>query len=153
MVQQHSCISTPQQNGVDERKNHHLLNVARAVCFHASLLVTFWGEGILTTTYLINRMHTPLLLGKTPYEILFQRPPTYGHLCVFGCLCFSTNVFPKGKFASHTHHYVFIGYPYGQKTYRLYDLDSKHIFTSRDMVFHENIFSFANHNAKLPPYK
>ena len=77
----------------------------------------------------------------------------YDHLRVFGCLCFSTNVFPKGKFAICAHHCVFIGYPYGQKAYRLYDLESKHIFTSQDVVFHENIFLFANHNAKLPPSK
>ena len=145
VVQQHSCISTPQQNGVAKRKQLHLLNVVHAVHFHASLP--------LTTTYLINRVPTPLLSGKTPYEILFQHPPTYGHLRVFGCLCFSTNVFPKGKFSSRANRCVFIGYPYGQKAYRIYDLDSKQIFTSRDVVFHANIFSFANHTAKLPPSK
>ena len=41
---------------------------------------------------------------------------------------------------------VFIGYPTGIKGYRLYDLSSKQIFVSQDMVFHESIFPFQSYS-------
>lgn len=37
-----------------------------------------------------------------------------------------------------------MGYPSGQKAYCLYDLETRQIFSSRDVVFHESIFPFSH---------
>ena len=66
IIQQTNCVFTPQQNGVVECKHRHFLNMSRALLFQAHLPTKFWGDTILTTTYLINRTLTPLLSGKTP---------------------------------------------------------------------------------------
>lgn len=118
--------------------------MARALRFHAHLPFNFWGECMLTTAYLIKRLHTPLLAGKSPYELLFNRPPIYKHLCVFYCLCYATNLHPSHKFDKQARKYIFVGYPFGQKAYRIYELETKKFFSSRDVIFHENVFPFAN---------
>ena len=120
-----SCVGTPEQNGRAERKHRHILNVARALCFQASLPIALWGECILTAAYLKNRTPTPLLAGKTPYELLYQRPPPLAHLRVFGSLCYAHNKNHRGdKFAARSVKGVFIGYPHGQKGWRVLNRDT-----------------------------
>lgn len=77
ILQQFSCLGTPQQNGVVECKHRHLLNVARALRFQADLQLIFWGDCIFTATYLINRTPSKILAGQTPYEKLYGHPPDF----------------------------------------------------------------------------
>lgn len=108
-----------------ERKHRHLLEVARAFRFQAIHHYLF-GVNVLTATFLINRFPTPVLSGKTPHEVLLSSAPSYEHLRAFGCLCYAhTHSLPKNKFAPRATRSVFVGYPYGQRGYRVYDLHTK----------------------------
>ncbi|KAL0448192.1 UNVERIFIED_CONTAM: Retrovirus-related Pol polyprotein from transposon RE2 [Sesamum latifolium] len=140
-------------NGVVERKHKHLLQIARALMFQSSLPSQFWTEALLTATYIVNRLPTSVLCWKTPYEVLYQKPVDYAWLKVFGCLVFATNVIPhKSKFTKRAHKCVFLGYALGQKGYKLYDVDEKVMFVSRDVVFHETIFLYEKVSASESDY-
>ena len=61
ILHQSSCAYTPQQNGVAERKNRHLVETARTLLLHHKVPQHFLGDAILATCYLINRMPSSVL--------------------------------------------------------------------------------------------
>ncbi|KAL0316620.1 UNVERIFIED_CONTAM: Retrovirus-related Pol polyprotein from transposon RE2 [Sesamum radiatum] len=79
---------------------------------HPSFLPTkFWGESVLTATYLINWLPTPLLHWKSPFEVLHQKPPDYTRLKLFGCLCYASNNSPHKETSFHETTYPFQSTP------------------------------------------
>ena len=71
---------------------------------------------------LINRLPTPLLENKSPYEILFQRLPDYSFLKPFGCACFPNFVATSAnKLQPRSVECVFLGYAPQTKGYRCFD--------------------------------
>ena len=125
-----------------ERKHRHLLDYARAIRIHTGLPKYFWGECILAATHIINKLPMANLNWKTPFERLYKKRPTYYDLRVIGCLSFVANLKPTDKFDTRAKKCILLGYPFGYKGYKLYDLETKKTFHSRDVIFHENIFPF-----------
>jgi hypothetical protein len=145
IIHQKSCVETPQQNGVVERKHQHILNVARSLSFHSNLPLSMWNFSIQHAVHLINRLPSPLLNLKCPYEMLHKQPPTIVHLKVFGCLSYATTLQAhRTKFDSRARKAIFLGFKDGTKGYVLYDLSSHEIFVSRNVIFYENNFPFQN---------
>jgi transposase InsO family protein len=66
---------TRQQNGVMERKNGTLLDIARTILDGYKTLDWFWVEAINTACYSINRLYLHRILKKTSYELLNGKPP------------------------------------------------------------------------------
>lgn len=147
-----SCVRRPQQNARVERKHRHILEVARSLRFQAAVPLQYWGECVMAAVYIINRLPTPVLGNKTPYECLFNEPPDYTELKVFGCLAFACNPEKPGdKFAARGVPCVFLGYPCLQKGYRLLNLSTMQTFVSRDVLFHELVFPFKTTTGSVAP--
>ncbi|GKV24196.1 hypothetical protein SLEP1_g33835 [Rubroshorea leprosula] len=67
---------TPQQNGVSERKNRSILNMAGCLLFEKGLPKSFWAKVVNTSVYLLNRVPTKAVKGKTPMRrnIAYEEP-------------------------------------------------------------------------------
>ncbi|XP_024006537.1 uncharacterized protein LOC112083045 [Eutrema salsugineum] len=152
IVHQTSCVGTPQQNGRVERKNRHILNVSRALLFQANFPVSFWGEAVFTAAYLINRTPSFIHEGRSPYEILHGQKPDYTQLRVFGSACYVHRITrDKDKFGERSRLCVFVGYPFGKKGWKVYDVERKEFLVSRDVIFNEDVFLFAANTPSLLP--
>lgn len=87
--------------------------MARALRFQAGLPLSLWGACVMTAVHLINRLPSSVLGNKTPYEKLYNTPPTYDHVKTFGCLAFATNYsITADKFAHRGIPAIFMGYPH-----------------------------------------
>jgi hypothetical protein len=66
-------VNTLQQNGVAKRKNRHLLEVTHFLMLDMHVPNTYWGNVLLTATYLINRMPSRALDFKTPLKVFLRK--------------------------------------------------------------------------------
>ncbi|KAK2451623.1 putative mitochondrial protein [Trifolium repens] len=144
ILHQRSCVETPQQNGRVERKHQHLLNVARALLFHSHLPKKFWCYAVLHATFLINRIPTPVLQNKSPFELLFNKDLNLQNLKVFGSLTYTTTTLSNNrtKLEPRGRKCIFLGYKQGVKGTVLYDLHTKEILVSRHVVHHDHILPY-----------
>ncbi|KAL4340682.1 hypothetical protein GQ457_08G019310 [Hibiscus cannabinus] len=134
-----TVVYTPQQNGVSERKNRTVLNMARCLLFEKKIPKGFWAEDVNTSVYLLNRLPTKALEGKTPFEAWFDATPSIGHLRVFGCVCYMhVPEVKRDKLDGRATVGVFMGYSSNSKGYRVYDLKTKKILVGRNLKFDED---------------
>lgn len=139
MERQLTVSYSPQQNGVAERRNRTIGEMARSMMFEKEIPLKFWGEAVNTAIYLQNRCPTSAVEEKTPFEVFSGRKPGIKHLRIFGCICYShVPAALRQKFDSKAEKGVFMGYGSCEKGYRVYILESKKVVLSRSVVFAEN---------------
>ncbi|GJT00050.1 retrovirus-related pol polyprotein from transposon TNT 1-94 [Tanacetum coccineum] len=64
---------------------------ARTMLIYAKASLFLWAEAVATACYTQNRSIIRLYHGKTPYELLHDKPPDLSFFHVFGALCYLTN--------------------------------------------------------------
>jgi hypothetical protein len=135
-LHQTTCINTPEQNDISERKNRHLLEVTRSLLFQNNVPKTYWSDAVLTATYLINRLPTARLKNMSPLEILKGRKIDLDHIRVFGCTCF-VHIKRHDKLDKNSVKTIFLGYSSEKKGYKCYDPKKFKVYFSRDVSFFE----------------
>lgn len=131
-----SAPRTPEQNGVAERKNRTLVEMARCLILQSGLPPSFWGEAILTANFVRNRCPTATLFGRTPYEYWTNRVPNLKFFRTFGETAFVLNKNKgKDKLGPKAEKAIFVGYAVEAKAYRLFIPGTKKILISRDVGF------------------
>ncbi|KAG8501842.1 hypothetical protein CXB51_004605 [Gossypium anomalum] len=102
------------------------------------------GYAFCSAVHLINRLPTPVLKGKSPYQVLHGCEPTYYHLRVFGCCCFPyLRPFTHHKLDFRSQPCTFLGYSSQHKGYYCLKPDGT-IIVSRHIVFDERRFLFSS---------
>ncbi|WVZ58647.1 LOW QUALITY PROTEIN: hypothetical protein U9M48_008892 [Paspalum notatum var. saurae] len=137
---QFSSPYTPPQNGVVERKNRTLVEMARTMLDEHRTPRRFWVEAVNTACYIANRIFLRPFLGKTSYELRFGRQPSVKHLRPFGCRCF---VLKKAghldKFESRCLDGIFLGYASSSRAFRVWILEAKQVVETCEVSFDETM--------------
>jgi hypothetical protein len=133
-----SAPYTPQQNGVAERKNRTLIEMARTMLDEYKTSDRFWAEAINTACHAINRLYLHKLLKKTSYELLTGNKPNVSYFRVFGSKCYILQKRSKSsKFAPKTCEGFLLGYDSNSRAYRVFNVTTGCVETTCDAVFDE----------------
>ncbi|RVW66431.1 Retrovirus-related Pol polyprotein from transposon TNT 1-94 [Vitis vinifera] len=146
ILHQTSCVDTPSQNGVAERKNRHLLETARALMFQMKVPKQFWADAVSTACFLINRMPTVVLKGDIPYKVIHPQKSLFSLAPrIFGCTCYVRDTRPfVTKLDPKALQCVFLGYSRLQKGYRCFSPDLNKYLVSTDVLFSEDTSFFSS---------
>ena len=79
----------PQQNGVAERKNRTIMEMARHMLHSRNIEVHLWDGEIHIVVYILNRTPTKAVMNITPEEAWSGRKPTMSHFSIFGFIAYA----------------------------------------------------------------
>ncbi|GAU42259.1 hypothetical protein TSUD_327370 [Trifolium subterraneum] len=136
---EHEIIApyTPQHNGLAERRNRTILDMARCMVKHKGLPKSFWGETVSTAVYVLNRCPTKKLKDKVPEEVWTGKKPSVSHFKVFGALCHKhVPEAKRNKLDDRSEPMILVGY-HVTGAYKLYNPTSKKMIYSRDVIVDE----------------
>jgi hypothetical protein len=129
---------TTQQNGLAERKNITLIEMARTMLDEYKTFDWFWAEAVNTACHAINHLYLQKLLKKTPYELLTGNKPNDSYFRVFKSKCYILQKRSKSsKFAPKTYEDVLLDYDTNSRAYRVFNVTTDCIKTTCDAVFDE----------------
>lgn len=112
----------------------------------------YWSFAFKTAVYLINRLPTPILNMKSPYQVLHKKSPTTSHLHSFGCLCFPwLRPYVSNKLQPRSQPCIFLGYAESEYSYLCLDPTNHKTYTSRHVKFFDHIFPYNQLVKSTPP--
>jgi hypothetical protein len=127
----------PQQNGIVERKNHTLVEMARTMLDEHRTPRCFLADTISIACYISNLIFLRSILYLTPFEFRFGCKSSVSHLRSFGCKCFVLKHGNLDKFESRSSDGILLGYTPHGRSYRVFNDETKTIVESYDVTFDE----------------
>lgn len=128
----YSVPYTPQLNGKAERLNRTILEKVRALLFNSDLKNEMWGEAVLCSIYLINRLPSETINKLTPYEMWFGKRPNLSNIHEFGSTVYAKTLGNLRKLEPRGRKLVLIGYT--RNGYRLWNQTQRKIEVARDII-------------------
>ena len=135
---QRSFPYTPQQNGVAERKNRLLKEMATCMMEAKTLRPKYWAEAINCAAYIQNRVPHKQLDGMTPFEAWSGNKLDVTHFRIFGSRAWARIPTEKRKdLEPQSQECLFVGYSEDSKGYNLINLSTNKAFIERSVQFQE----------------
>jgi transposase InsO family protein len=129
---------TPEQNGIVERKNRTLIDMARSMLAEYNVPDSYRAEAINIACHASNRSYCHKLLKKIPYELLIGRKPNISYFRVFGCKCYILRKSSRlSKFEKTCDEGFLLGYSSNSKAYRIFNKTHGIIEEAYDVEFDE----------------
>ncbi|GAA0149903.1 hypothetical protein LIER_08960 [Lithospermum erythrorhizon] len=126
-----SAPITPQQNGIVERKNRTIQEMARVMLHAKKVPLKFWVEAVNTSCHIHNRITMRPGSNSTTYEIWRGRKPNVQYFHIFGSICYIlADRDPRQKFDVKGEEGVFLGYSRNSRALRVYNKRTKMIMES-----------------------
>ena len=117
-----------------------IVTIGRSMLHHAKLDKCFWAEAAMTDIYIKNRLPSPKVIHKTPFEIVYCSKPSVKHMRVFGCQAFILTPKEKRfKWDPKARAGIFLGYEEVSEAYRVFDVEAGQVVISRDVNFDESV--------------
>lgn len=129
-----SIAGTPQQNGIAERANRTLIEMARAMLVGAACPHSLWGEAVVYASHVLNAIKRE---GRRPAAERFNLKPHLPDFHPFGCTAWARAATPQGKLGDRSLQLFFAGFTPGVKGWRLLDRQMR-VRDSRDVVFDDS---------------
>jgi hypothetical protein len=129
---------TPQHNGVVERKDKTIQEMARTMIMDFKLTDIFWTQAVHTTVHIQNRVMLRNNTDKTPYKLWKGRPANVKPFRVFGSKCYIKREDGRmEKFDSRVDKGVLVGYSSTRKAYKCYNLRLNKVVESINVTIDE----------------
>jgi hypothetical protein len=123
---------SPSQNGVTERMNRTLVELARTMRAATSLPEYLWEEATAHAAYLRNRSYTTSVKGSTPYQKWYGKRPNVAHLREFGApvwVLLQGQKVPR-KMLPKSQRKSLVGFDDGSKSVLYYNPETRKVLTS-----------------------
>jgi transposase InsO family protein len=148
---QHTVPYTPQQNGVAERNNRTLKEMANCMVQSKGLSLKYWAEAISCANYIVNRTPTKDFKNITLEEAWTKIKLDVSHFRVFGSIAWAHIPDEKRKaLQPKSEKCIFVGYSEDVKGYRLLQPHCNEIILRRDVKFDENLLAYEPNSTVVP---
>ena len=138
IYQQTSSPYSPFQNGIAERSNRTIFELAACLLTDSNVPLYLWEYAVSTVVHTLNLLpNKALSLASTPFMELFHKPPNVSHLRVFGSPTYALlQDHERPSVGVRAYNGKFVGYDDTSLSYLIYYNHS--VYRSRDVVFHES---------------
>jgi hypothetical protein len=138
--QEFSSPITLQQNGVVERKNKVIQEMAHVMIHSKNLAQHLLGEAVNTACHFINRVYLRPETSKTPYEIWRGKKPAVKYFRTFGSKLYILHDRENlGKFDSKSDEGIFLRYSTNIRAYRVFNKRTETVMESINVIDNEEV--------------